>query len=79
LPTTPIEIERYGGPIFLSHGTADRMWSVEMTRRLESRLRSAGRTPEIRYYEGEDHVLGSAALNEHNEYLIAFFERHLAG
>jgi dipeptidyl aminopeptidase/acylaminoacyl peptidase len=79
LPTTPIEIERYGGPLFLSHGTADRMWSVEMTRRLEMRLRSAGRTPEIRYYEGENHILGSTALNEHHEHLITFFQRHLAG
>ena len=29
LPTTPIEIERYSGPLFLSHGEDDKMWTVE--------------------------------------------------
>jgi dipeptidyl aminopeptidase/acylaminoacyl peptidase len=77
LPTTPIEVERFEGPLFLSHGTDDRVWSVEMTRRLADRLHLHKRTPEIHYYEGQDHVLGSAAENEHHEQLIAFFERNL--
>jgi hypothetical protein len=38
LPTSVIEIERFGGPLFLSHGTHDNVWSVEMTRRLSDRL-----------------------------------------
>ncbi len=77
LPTMPIEIERFDGPLFLSHGTADRVWSVDMTRRLVERLRSHGRTPEVHYYEGEDHIPRSDAENEHHEKLIAFFERSL--
>lgn len=78
LPTQPIEIERYDGPIFLSHGTADRVWSVEMTRRLSARLEKNGRTPEVHYYDGQDHIPGSAAENEHHEHLVAFLERHLS-
>jgi len=78
LPTTPIEIERYAGPLFLAHGTRDRVWSVEMTRRLAARLAAAGRSPEIHLYEGEDHVPGSAGENVHHEKLIAFLARHLA-
>ncbi|MFD2264114.1 alpha/beta hydrolase family protein [Lacibacterium aquatile] len=78
LPTTPIEIERYDGPLFLSHGTADRVWSVDMTRRLADRLMRYGRMPDVHYYEGQDHIPGSAAENEHHEQLIAFFERTLA-
>jgi dipeptidyl aminopeptidase/acylaminoacyl peptidase len=78
LPTMPIGIERYGGPLFLSHGTADRVWSVEMTRRLAGRLRDHGREPEVHYYEGEDHIPRSDAENGHHEKLIAFFERTLA-
>ncbi|MEX0404824.1 acyl-CoA thioester hydrolase/BAAT C-terminal domain-containing protein [Aquibium sp. LZ166] len=78
LPTTPIAIEAYEGPLFLSHGTADRVWSVDMTRRLAERLHRHGRTPEIHYYEGQDHIPGSAAENEHHEHLIAFLERNLA-
>jgi dipeptidyl aminopeptidase/acylaminoacyl peptidase len=79
LPTKPIEIERYKGPLFLSHGTADKLWSVDMTRRLADRLALAGRDPTVQYYEGEDHSLGSAAENEHHERLLDFFQQHLAG
>lgn len=77
LPTTPIEIERYDGPLFLSHGTADRVWSPDMTRRLVARLERHGRRPEVHYYEGEDHVPGSAGENVHHEHLLDFFARSL--
>lgn len=77
LPTTPIEIERYPGPLFLSHGTQDRMWSVEMTKRLEKRLIKNGRSPEVHYYEGEDHIPNSAGQNKHYELLLDFFLKHL--
>ncbi|WP_447042829.1 alpha/beta hydrolase family protein [Vreelandella sp. H-I2] len=77
LPTTPIEIERYPGPLLLSHGTKDRMWSVEMTKRLEERLREHGRHPEIHYYEGEDHIPSSSGQNKHYELLLEFFSKHL--
>lgn len=77
LPTTPIEIERYPGPLLLSHGTEDRMWSVEMTRRLEKRLRRHGRKPAIYYYEGEDHIPSSAGQNIHYSLLLDFFSKSL--
>ncbi len=32
LPTMPIEIERYAGPLLLTHGANDTMWSADMTR-----------------------------------------------
>lgn len=78
LPTMPIEVERYAGPLFLSHGTADTVWSVEMTRRLAARLERHGRRPEVHYYEGADHIPGSAGENEHHDHLISFFDRHLS-
>ncbi len=76
-PTTPIEIERYEGPIFISHGTADKMWSVEMTRRLEARLLGHNRRPEVHYYDGQPHTPTADAMNLHLRRLIAFFDRHL--
>jgi dipeptidyl aminopeptidase/acylaminoacyl peptidase len=76
LPTTTIEIERFDGPLFLSHGTQDTVWSVEMTRRLSDRLARHGRTPEVHFYEGQNHALGEAE-NEHHERLIGFFSHHL--
>ena len=78
LPTTPIEIERFDNPLFLSHGTADRVWSADMTRRLAARLQGNGRTPEVHFYEGQDHIPGSAAENDHHERLLGFFERTLS-
>jgi dipeptidyl aminopeptidase/acylaminoacyl peptidase len=77
LPTTPIEIERYDGPIFLSHGEADQVWTVECTRRLETRLRNAGRAPEVHYYPDEGHGFHAAALNIERERLVTFFRKHL--
>ena len=77
LPTTTIEIERFDGPLFLSHGMRDATWSVEMTRRLWERLKQHGRTPEVYLYEGEGHGFSSDAENQHHERLIDFFARHL--
>lgn len=55
LPSTPIEIERYAGPLFLSHGMRDAMWSVATTQRREARLLRASRTPEVHLLAGQDH------------------------
>lgn len=77
LPTMAIEIERFEGPLFLSHGTEDATWSVEMTRRLWDRLKRHGRNPEVHLYEGEGHVFTSDFENLHYELLIEFFARHL--
>lgn len=78
LPTTPIAVETIAAPLFLSHGTEDSVWSVAMTRRLVERLHGRGLRPEVHYYDGQDHLPGSAAENEHHEHLIAFFARHLS-
>ena len=48
-----------------------------MTRRLEERLRAAGRTPEVHYYEGQGHISDSDGENVHHERLLAFLGRHL--
>lgn len=77
LPTSAIEIERFVGPLFLSHGTRDKTWSVEMAGRLSDRLISHGRSPEVHIYEGEEHGLSSDGENRHYELLTKFFTRHL--
>jgi dipeptidyl aminopeptidase/acylaminoacyl peptidase len=76
-PTTPIELERYAGPVFLSHGEDDQVWSVECTRRLEHRLRSSGRDPEVHYYPGEGHGFRCESRASAQARLVAFFARHL--
>jgi dipeptidyl aminopeptidase/acylaminoacyl peptidase len=74
---TPIEIERYEGPLFISHGTNDRMWSVEMSRRIVNRLSQHGKKPAIHFYEGQSHMPDGEGENEHHERLIAFLRDHL--
>jgi dipeptidyl aminopeptidase/acylaminoacyl peptidase len=76
-PTTPIELERYSGPVLLSHGEDDRVWSVACTRRLEARLRASGRDPEIHYYPGEGHGFRCESRNDAQARLVSFFSRHL--
>lgn len=78
LPTTPIAIEAYPGPIFLTHGDSDAVWSVDTTRRLEQRLVDAGRAPETHYFAGEGHSLRSEAENRFNELLLDFLDRSLS-
>ncbi|AMB47629.1 thioesterase [Methylobacterium sp. AMS5] len=77
LPTMPIEIERYAGPLFLSHGTLDAMWSVAMTQRLEARLLRAARTPEVHLLAGQDHNPHGEDENEHHRRLITFLRQAL--
>ena len=78
LPSTAIEVELYPGPLYLSHGTKDSVWSVAMTRRLEQRLRANGRTPEVHYLVGQDHTPRGVDENEHHGRLIDFLHRSLA-
>jgi pimeloyl-ACP methyl ester carboxylesterase len=77
LPTTPIEIEHFVGPIQISHGEADEVWTVDCTRRLEARLRAAGRFPEVYYYPGCGHGLKPEAENLAQQRLMSFLSKHL--
>ncbi|KZL05374.1 Alpha/beta hydrolase family protein [Pseudovibrio axinellae] len=75
LPTTPIPIEHYPGPLFLAVGLQDATWSPEMTRRLEHR-RVANQLPvEAHYYAGEGHIPGSEGENKHHRLLLDFLDR----
>lgn len=78
LPTTPIEVECYEGPLFLAAGLRDQTWSAEMTRRLEARRRDHGRPIEAHYYPNEGHIPASAGENEHHALLIDFLKRSIA-
>ncbi len=76
-PGMQIEIERYNGPVFISHGTSDEIWSVDRTRRIEARLQGANRNPEVHYFAAEGHWLSPSAANKQKQHLVSFFERTL--
>jgi pimeloyl-ACP methyl ester carboxylesterase len=76
-PDMPIEIERYAGPLFLSHGLQDQLWPAEFTRELERRLRASGRDPEVYFYAG-GHMPGPEAHNIWLDKVVAFLSRTIA-
>ena len=76
-PRSIILVERYRGPIFLSHGTADGVWPVRFTEEIVSRLRDAGRTAEVVYLPGEGHVPSREAAASLFERKIAFLRARL--
>jgi hypothetical protein len=76
-PGEAIAIECFIGPVFLSHGTADEIWSSAMTERVAARLARARRPHELHLYRGEAHRFGADAANHHRGALVAFLKRHL--
>jgi dipeptidyl aminopeptidase/acylaminoacyl peptidase len=76
-PTTPIEIERYAGPVMLTTGAKDQMWSSKQTRRLAKRLRAAGRKPEVHIFKEDGHWYAPERLGRAYDLWTAFLDRHL--
>jgi hypothetical protein len=77
-PGTPIAIEAYGGPVFLSVGENDEIWSPDMAPRLAERLRAAGRNPEFHSYAGQLHLPDTKTWNLHLAGLLGYFHRWLS-
>ena len=77
-PTTPIEIERYAGPVMLTAGANDKMWSSKQTRRLAKRLKAAGRKPEVHIFKEDGHWYAPERLGRAYALWTDFLERHLA-
>ena len=75
VPGTPIEIERFDRPVFLSVGTADEVWDPQMTRNLASRLAAAGNPADLFFAEGQGHALDFATEPELWARLLAFIRR----
>ena len=78
LPTQPIEIERYPGPLLISAAGNDTTWSSAMSWRLADRYATGGRVAELLAFHGEDHILSAEATMVRDARLSAFFAEHLA-
>ncbi len=72
-----IPLESFNGPVLLCHGEDDEIWSIERSRNLEERLRSAQRKVQTHYMVGEKHALSSAGLHSYRSTLVDFLERTL--
>jgi dienelactone hydrolase len=76
-PGTRIEVERFRGPIFLSHGEKDHLWEVERSKRLEKARLDAGLPVEVLYPQDEGHQFWHDAESLRRAKLLDFFHRHL--
>ncbi|MFA9289067.1 MAG: alpha/beta hydrolase family protein [Weeksellaceae bacterium] len=64
------------GPIQIQHGTADTSVPVDMSTKLDERLKEAGKSSTLYIYEGDDHNI-AANLGIALERSVAFFDEHV--
>jgi dipeptidyl aminopeptidase/acylaminoacyl peptidase len=72
---TRIRAEDLTVPVFISHGIADDVWSVEKTRKIEQAMKNAGRSPEIHYFENQGHGLTGDAASRRIDLMYDFLKR----
>lgn len=70
-----IEIEKYDGPILITIGDKDEVWSADQTRRIEATLKAAGRNPEVHYFPNEGHVFFGAVDVKRKQIVLDFLQR----
>jgi dienelactone hydrolase len=69
---TRIAVERLESPILITVGEDDDVWPVAQTRRIEARLVSAGRLPQVHYFPGAKHVFGYQDENRRRQLVFDF-------
>lgn len=72
---TRIPVEKYDGPVLLTVGEQDEVWSPDQTRRVEATLRAGGREPEVHYFAGARHVFGGDDENRRRALVLDFLKR----
>ena len=77
VPDTPIPVERCDAPVLLIHGLKDKLWKAERSKRLERRLKAAGKHVETLYMANEGHIPSMLAVNRVTARLIAFLDKVL--
>lgn len=70
-----IEIERYDRPVLITVGERDEVWPVDQTRRIESILRAAGKSPEVHYFPNGGHGFRGADEIKRRELVLSFLRR----
>ncbi|MEM0947389.1 MAG: prolyl oligopeptidase family serine peptidase [Pseudomonadota bacterium] len=76
-PGTPIEIERYGGPVFLSVGDQDDIAPPDAVLSLARRLDAAGNPPDLFLAPGQGHAFDFDTEPQLWARLTSFIERAL--
>lgn len=69
-----IAVESIAVPTLITVGEADQTWSPDQTRRIESRMRAAGREPQVHYFPGAGHIFGGDDENRRRSLVLTFLE-----
>lgn len=77
-----IAIEKYLGPVFVTHGEKDGVWEVERSRRIKAKILKArdtngGILPEVHFFPNQGHRLDDRNESRRWKLLFDFFERNL--
>jgi dienelactone hydrolase len=70
-----IAVEDIAIPTLITVGEADQTWPPDQTRRIEARMRSAAREPEVHYFPGAGHVFGGDDENHRRTLVLTFLEK----
>jgi dienelactone hydrolase len=76
-PGSRIAVERCDAPVLLIHGLEDKIWKVKRSKRLERRLKAAGKHVETFYLANEGHILSMLAVHRVAAKVIAFLDKVL--
>lgn len=78
MPSQPIAIDDYPGPLLISAGEKDTTWSSKMSKRLSERYAAGGKTAEQLLFPEAGHMLSAKATMLRDEKISVFFLQHLA-
>jgi len=70
-----IAVENIPIPTLITVGEADQTWPADQTRRIESRMRAAGRDPQVHYFPGAGHIFGGDDENLRRSLVLTFLEQ----
>lgn len=71
----PINLMGFPGKIFLTHGTDDKVWDVERSKRLLKNVKKE--KVEAHFFEGEGHVFSPDETNRRRELALKFMKENL--
>ncbi|MCC6276516.1 MAG: prolyl oligopeptidase family serine peptidase [Oligoflexia bacterium] len=74
---TRIPIERFKGPVLVTHGAKDPIWTVDKAKNIQKSLKKRGGTFEVHLFEGEGHRFRAQAENKRCEILLKFLSENL--
>lgn len=72
-----INLEKYDGPIFFTHGIEDALWCFSKAQAMNDRLIRFGKSPEVHFFKEQGHSFKGEAELKRLELLISFFDKNL--